>query len=81
MRVYYFEMTDTYGGESNYSWVHRFKVEAKSFHGALCKLSREVGCNFKKTYDNRWDAKNACICLFDISDDEYGIQEYSFKSI
>ena len=80
MRVYYFEMTDTYGGESNYSWVHRFKVEAKSLHGALCKLSREVGYNFN--YDGlRYNAKNACICLFDISDDEYDIQKYSFKSI
>jgi hypothetical protein len=80
MTNYYFEMTDTYGYDANYSWVNRFKVSAKSLHGALCKLSKEVGFNFRHD-GSRYNAKNACICVFDISDDEYGIEQYKFKSL
>lgn len=28
MNAYYIEVTDTYGGESNYSWVQKFYIEA-----------------------------------------------------
>ena len=78
MEKFYFEMTDTYGGESNYTWVHHFEVNAKSLHGALCKLSKEVGFNFR--FDGtRYNAKNACICLFHL---DYEINEhYKFKTI
>ena len=47
MTEFYFELTDIYGGELNYSWVTRLIVPAKSLHGALCKVSAEVGLNFR----------------------------------
>ncbi len=47
MGQYYFEMTDTFGGELNYCWIHRFKIEAKSPRGAIQKLSRETGFKFR----------------------------------
>ena len=37
------EMTDTYGGEANYSWVNKFRVRAASRRGAILKVARETG--------------------------------------
>lgn len=45
------EITDMYGGEANYSWVTRHDVEAKSFRGAVCKMSRESGLSWRKHAD------------------------------
>lgn len=50
MQEYYVEITDMFGGERNYSWVTRLKVLAKSRHGALCKLSKHTGVNWRNDY-------------------------------
>ena len=71
-------MTDTYGGEANYSWVQRFEVNAKTLHGALCKLSKETGYNFR--FDgNRYNVKHCCICVFEL--DNESIEHHKFKVI
>ena len=58
-----FEVTDTFGGEANYSWVRREVINAKSLHGALCKLAKLTGFNFR--FDGaRYNARNACVCAF-----------------
>ena len=66
--IFFIEVTDTFGGEANYSWVHRFKVHAKSELGAIRKVSRETGLSFRKESDYgdmiRFNAKNAAICAF-----------------
>jgi len=41
--VYDMEVTDTFGGEPNYSWCQRFRVTAKSKRGAIIKLSKHIG--------------------------------------
>ena len=67
MQTYNIEVTDTFGGEPNYSWARRYELEAKSYLGAIQKVSRIEGLNFRLTYSidlNRYDAKNACICVF-----------------
>jgi len=68
MNNYNIEVTDTFSGEANYCWVHRYKVKAKSILGAAQKLSRLEGLNFRKDYgDNmsaRYNAQGACICAF-----------------
>lgn len=65
---YFIEMTDTYGGESNYSWVKRFIVDANTFMGAVRKVAKETGYSVRKTLDAgdfaRYDANGACICFF-----------------
>lgn len=65
---YFIEMTDTFGGESNYSWVNRFIVSASTMRGAMAKVSHEVGCNTRKVMDGgdfqRYDVIGACICFF-----------------
>ena len=67
--AYFVEVTDTYGGESNYAWVHRFKVSATTERGAMRKIANRFGYgSISKDYDTgdmqRWAWKNACICAF-----------------
>lgn len=62
---YYFEMTDTFGGEKNYCWLHRFTIEAKSIRGALQKLSRETGFNFRFNGMD-YSARNACVAAYEL---------------
>jgi len=76
---FYVEITDTFGGEANYSWVKRFIVKARTFQGAISKVSKETGYSFKcvmATGDmNRYDAKGNCICAFVEYADEFNIQQ------
>lgn len=43
--MYYVEMTDTFGGELNYSWVKRFIVKAQTLKACMRKISMETGYN------------------------------------
>jgi len=43
MLNYKIEITDTFGGESNYSRVQRLEVKAKSMQGAISKAARHFG--------------------------------------
>ena len=64
---YIVEMTDTFGGEANYCWIHRFIVSASSHRGAMRKVSRETGFAVRCTMSGdpeRWDAVGACVCYF-----------------
>lgn len=62
------EVTDTYGGEANYCWVHRYQVRASSARGAIGIVSRAEGLRFRADWDDgdtvRYNAVNACICAF-----------------
>jgi len=80
MNTYFFEVTDTFGGEANYCWVRRFKTQAKSELGAIQKLSRYSGLKLRKEYDTRYNAKNACVCVF-IVDCEYQQENNNFIEI
>jgi hypothetical protein len=67
--IYYVEVTDTFGGEANYSWVKRFKVHASSELGAIRKVGKYTGFAFRRESGLGWDdvmynAKNACVCAF-----------------
>lgn len=43
MHEYYVELTDTFGGQANYSWIEKRYFHAKNIHGALIKAKREFG--------------------------------------
>ena len=60
---FYFHLTDTFGGETNYCWIKRYFVDANSLHGALCIISRETGYNFSLYCNEIYHAKGACIAL------------------
>ena len=63
-RIYGIEITDTYGGESNYCWVYRFNVKASSERGAMRKIGRDFGYIWRNVGGGRWDAQGVCTCAF-----------------
>lgn len=79
LQTFFFEFTDTFGGEANYSWVKRFKVTAMTELGALRKVSKEIGLQgrLKRVMSgerSRWDVQGAALCLF--CDDNYDFSDY-----
>lgn len=62
--LYFIEVTDTFAGEANYSWVTRSIIAARSIHGVLCILSRESGLNFHSVGAERFDSKSGACCAF-----------------
>lgn len=68
MNTYKIEITDTFGGEANYSWVTRHEIKAKSMLGAVQKLSRLSGLNWRKVGDygdiRRYDSTSGATCAF-----------------
>jgi hypothetical protein len=62
------EVTDTFGGEANYSWRRVFVFYAKSERGAIQKLSRAYQAGWRKVWDDgevsRYDLKGAAVCVF-----------------
>lgn len=64
MNTFYFEVTDTFGGELNYCWLNRFVIKAKSLRGALNKLSRHTGLKFRNN-GLYFKAKHACIGAYE----------------
>ena len=72
---YKIEVTDTFGGESNYCWVRRYRVKANSIRGAANALARLEGCGWRIAYGDsnhaRYNLRGAAICAF-IDFDEDG---------
>lgn len=68
MNQYFVEMTDTFCGEANYSWVNRFLVKAASFRGAISKVTRKTGYHARKVMDcgdmAQYTVPGACITYF-----------------
>lgn len=51
---YRFEYTDTFGGETNYAWVRRGQVEAKSQLAAVRKIKAMLGLSGVKCQREEW---------------------------
>lgn len=68
MHTYNVELTDTFCGEANYSWVRRFSVKARTMRGAVIKANREIGGDYRKVDENsdyrRYDSCSGCTCYF-----------------
>jgi hypothetical protein len=65
MKHFFFvEITDTYGGEANYSWVTRHKVRASSVRGALIRINRDSGLGFHSVGCDRFDSRSGATCAF-----------------
>ena len=43
MNNYKIEITDTFGGEANYSWIRRYEIAANTMRGAMQKLAKQYG--------------------------------------
>lgn len=68
---YFVELTDTYGGEANYSFVYRFKVRANSAKHAITKMKKyrynsPMPKHQTTDYGDtlRIDFRHACLCAF-----------------
>ena len=68
MKTYYFEMTDTFGGELNYCWLERFIIKANTLRGAINKLSRHTGLKFNNN-GIYFEAKHTCIGAYEYPSD------------
>ena len=71
METFYFEVTDTFGHDLNYCWLDRFEIKATSLRGALSKLSKHTGLNFRNN-GSYFKAKKACIGAYEV---EWGVDE------
>ena len=68
LNTYHIEITDTFGGEANYSWKREYLVKAVSILGAVQKLSRSQGAGWEVDYSSfdsaRYNLAGACVCCF-----------------
>lgn len=68
MKTYEIEVTDTFGGEANYSYVSRLTIQAKSLRACVLQLGKETGYNWRFK-DNlgeyvRYDTTSGLTCAF-----------------
>jgi hypothetical protein len=67
-QFFHVEITDTFAGEPNYSWVTRHKVKASTIQGAITKVAKDSGLSFRKAWgfadSARFDSKSGATCAF-----------------
>lgn len=66
--TYYIEVTDTFSGEANYSWITRHAIKANTMRGAINRFSRMSGMNWHCVGDysdsKRYDSESGATCFF-----------------
>lgn len=86
-KLYFVEVTDTFGDEANYNWVHRFKVTATTERGAMRKVEQRLPYSggVRKTYDTgdmqHWRWNKACVCAFVERYDDQSARMFNVESI
>ena len=73
MQKYYFEYTDTFGGELNYCWLRRCSVMADNVITAHAIVAEHLGLDvdideIDILSGNSVMAKNACVAFYDVTD-------------
>ena len=65
-QTFFVQITDVFGGEANFAWVTRHKITAKNLKGALQKLARTSGINWRINDDCgdswRYDSISGATC-------------------
>lgn len=70
---FYVELTDTFSGEANYSWVTRVKVHARNMKHAIRRFSSDAGFVGRIRHDSdipdefgtkRYSIQGAALCFF-----------------
>lgn len=76
--LYFVEITDTFGGEANYSWVTRHIIRAQSARGAMTAISRRSGLHWR--YDGfRYNSASGATCAFVEAFDPEAHANYRFN--
>ncbi len=78
MQTFIITLTDMYGGEANFSWVTRHRVIAKSERGAISKIARRSGLNFRND-GTKYLSRSGATCAFVEPADEFN-QDFKFDS-
>lgn len=78
--LYYIEVTDTFGGEANYSWVTRHVIKGKSERGAINRFSRLSGIQWRHDFGERYNSKSGATCLFIVDYDEECHGQYRLET-
>ena len=77
--LYFIEVTDTFGGEANYSWATRHVIKAESLKGAVNALSRRSGISWRSD-GFRYLSKSGATCAFIEEFDPEFHGEYMFDT-
>lgn len=71
IHTYDYEYTDTFGGEANYSWVHRGTVQASNISLAARRARKELGLSghrgtiqYSNSDECHWKPAGMCTILF-----------------
>jgi hypothetical protein len=69
MQNFMVELTDTFAGEANYSWVRRYVVKARTPRGAMRITASARGLfGWRKAWDGgdlvRYDLQGSAVCAF-----------------
>jgi hypothetical protein len=62
--LFFIAVTDTFGGEANYSWITRHIIRASTERGAVNKFSRASGYEWHGVGCERYDSKSGATCFF-----------------
>lgn len=90
MAFYFIELTDTFGGETNYSWVTRVKVRANTLRGAIWRFSRDAGFSGRVRHEytipdehgtQRFKIRGAALCFFACEWDDDAHGNYRVKEL
>ncbi len=88
---WFVELTDTFCGEANYSWVTRVKVQAKTLKHAVRRFSRDAGFVGRVRFDycaadefgtTRYNIRGAALCFFVCAwDDEHHSELFHVREL
>ena len=78
--LYFIEVTDTFGGEANYSWVTRHVIRGVSVRGAVNRFSRLSAMHWHSVGCDRYDSASGATCLFITPYDPEYHAEYDFNT-
>lgn len=83
MPYFYIEVTDTFGGDANYSWVTRHVIRAKTLKGAVQRFSRLSRMSWHCVDDygdsKRYDSASGATCYF-IEEYDETLHNYRFDT-
>ena len=80
-QIFLIYLTDMSGGELNYSWVTKLQVKANTERGAVGKVARLTGLNFRKKYDEVYVSKSGATGLVIEYANEYPSYDYSSAEV
>ena len=83
-QIFYFEYTDLFNGECNYSWIRRYRIKASSTRGAVNILSKYLRVSsFRFDGGFMWVSRSGNTGFYEIEEHEisYGEERLNYIPI